>query len=280
MYKEYAFDEKLKIRCMMSAFEADYRSDFYFKGEYHDFWEMAYVISGTAGVSADERIYELTAGEAILHKPMEFHKLWSASNENLRVLVMSFSAEGEALSKLENFVGKLDYAQKESLGNIMRCLRKGIKQEFSVLGQMDYLTNWEERDLEKQMIKNYAEVLLLCIAERKIEAKKRSDERSADIFTHIVRIMDENIYGWISIDEIATRCNFSTSYVKKIFKKYADCGIHEYFIKMKIKKAVSLMDSGLNVRQTSEKLSFANENYFGVVFKRETGVSPGRYNRR
>ncbi len=280
IYPEYTFDEKIKVTSLISSFETDYKSDFYFKGEYHDFWEMVYVVSGQAGVSADGTAYELSAGELIIHKPMEFHKLWAVGEGNMRVFVVAFNAQGEVLPRLENFVAKLDYLQQEVIEKMLLWLKKGGVSTPNSYGQINYLESWEQNKIQKQMIKNYIEILLLSIGEGKVETKKHSDMHSAEIYMKIVRVMEDNVYDWISVDEIASKCSFSSSYIKKVFKKYASCGIHEYFIKLKIKKAVSLMENGCSVCQASEKLSFANENYFGVVFKRETGVSPGKYVKR
>lgn len=280
MYKKYSFDKNIEVDSLISAFESNYKSDFYFKGEYHNFWEMVYVLEGRAGVSADGKVYELSEGEIIFHKPMEFHKVWAVNGERLRLFIMSFNIGGQIVSNLEGFAAKLDYSQRELAGRLKEILKNGIDFKFSPSGQIDYLVNWDERGYEKQMIKNALELLLVSIACGDAKMKKRSDMRGAEIYMKIVKIMEEHVYDWISVEEIAAQCNFSASYIKKVFKKYASCGIHEYFITLKIKKAVSLMENGYNVRQTSEKLSFGNENYFGVVFKRETGSSPGKYIKR
>ena len=89
--------------------------------------------------------------------------------------------------------------------------------------------------------------------------------------------MKENIHDDLSIDDIAKKCNFSSAYIKKIFAEFSDCGIHTYFIKLKIKEAIVLLKSGLSVGEVSEKLSFSNANYFAMCFKREMGASPTKY---
>lgn len=277
---EHLFEQKISVTALMSAFETDYKSDFYFKGEYHDFWEAVYVISGRAGISADGRVYELSEGELILHKPMEFHKLWAVGKENLHLLIFSFAAEGVGLKELEGFVARLSYSQEELAEKILSCLRQGIKYEFNKWGQLNYLQNVSEGNALGQVLKNYIELFLIDLCEETVKEKEHSDTRGAEIYMQLVRIMKDGIYEWLSVDEIASRCSFSASYIKKVFKKYASCGIHEYFIKMKIKKAVSLMEDGYSVRAVSEKLSFSNENYFNTVFKRETGLPPGKYIKR
>ena len=80
-----------------------------------------------------------------------------------------------------------------------------------------------------------------------------------------------------NFEEIAKACNYSPAYIKKVFAKYSDCGIHNYFLKLKLQKAILLFQDGKTIQQTSNLLSFSNTNYFGVVFKREFGMSPRNY---
>ncbi len=43
---------------------------------------------------------------------------------------------------------------------------------------------------------------------------------------------------------------------------------------------IALLEEGRSIADISERLSFSSQNYFTVVFKRETGVSPGVYRNR
>lgn len=66
----------------------------------------------------------------------------------------------------------------------------------------------------------------------------------------------------------------SQATLKRIFARYTGIGIHKYFLQLKIKSATELLQSGMNVCQTSEKLGFSSQCYFSTVYKRETGKSP------
>ena len=55
---------------MYSLFETHYNGRYVFPGETHNFWECLYVQKGEVCVSADERVYNLTDGEIIFHKPL------------------------------------------------------------------------------------------------------------------------------------------------------------------------------------------------------------------
>ena len=53
----------------------DLSPKFYTSGESHDFWELVYVDAGEIEATADDKHYILSQGEAIIHRPMEYHNL-------------------------------------------------------------------------------------------------------------------------------------------------------------------------------------------------------------
>ena len=120
MWPKTDVTKKITVKSFRSCFEKHFPADetYYFNGESHNFWEMVYITDGEWVVSADDRIYNLTEGHIIFHKPMEFHKLWKTSNSRAGCFVCSFDAEGDC-SFLEEKVFKVNIALNE-------CLRYGI----------------------------------------------------------------------------------------------------------------------------------------------------------
>lgn len=74
VWMAYHIEEQIIINSLYSLFEMHYNDGYAFQGETHNFWECLYVIDGKGYVSGDERVYNLTRGNIVFHKPMEFHK--------------------------------------------------------------------------------------------------------------------------------------------------------------------------------------------------------------
>lgn len=275
---EYGFSDSLAIECFMSAFEAKYAPDFNFIGEYHDFWEVVYIISSKAGISADEKIYSLSQGDIVFHKPMEFHRIWAIEGKPVHAFIFSFRLGGDLSEKLKNMVIKLS---AERIDAVMRLMEEFRAQEKENAGDdsasRDFMAHWKKDAPMNTALKCRAELLLFDIIKNEIDRKEQYSSRSADIYRRIIQIMKENIYANLSVADIAKKCSFSEAYIKKIFSEFSDCGIHTYFTKLKIKEAIALMEGGMTVGEVSEKLSFANANYFAVCFRREMGCSPTKY---
>lgn len=254
---------------------AQKKPDFHFEGESHSFWELVYVKEGKVGVSADERIYSLSSGDVIFHKPMEFHRIWSAENSSPKLNILTFEASGERMKELENLTVKLDDASTILLE---RCVDLGRKAFTYNRGMV--AIDIADKRLSQEYC-NYLEVFMLSLmsagTSEKLPIESSSDSR---IFSEIVLYMRENIDEKLTVDGIADRFFVSPSRIKKMFSKYSGLGVIGYFNNMKILEAQKMLRAGFTVSETSEKLGFANQFYFSSVFKKIANMTPSEFRRR
>ena len=81
----------------------------------------------------------------------------------------------------------------------------------------------------------------------------------------------------VSVSDLADRLNISISNLKRLFAKYTNIGVHEYYTFLKIAQAKELLRQGKTVTDTAELTGFANQAYFSAAFKRITGKTPKEY---
>ena len=247
-----------------TLFEAKYPADFYFCGECHTAWEMVYMVEGEVGVTADDRVYSLKTGDVIFHQPMEFHKIWSENGSEPHVLILSFDVSGAYAHRLRGGVFRL-WAEPERILAAVRALT-GTDVAIRTRQIIDY------RKLpDIQVAFPLMEAFLMCLADSDKRLLPRTDEGKIKLYTDIVALLEKNVYGQITIAELADRLQVSTATMKNCFSEYAGCGIHKYFLKIKMRTAIELLEKGASVSEVGERLGFSNPNYFSMVFKRETG---------
>lgn len=264
--------QKIQIKSFVSAFEATYKGGFDFKGENHNFWEFVYVIDGIISVTADDRIHTLKSGDVIFHKPMEFHKLKTVNGTSASLLIMSFYLEGDSVSYFENAVFSLGVNAQEKIEQIITFLRKNRPEE----NKNNYLYRLKNDAVLIQETANYTELFLMSLLNSDVKTKEVTT-RSAMMYKKIINAMKENVENNLTVDELADLCGMSTSNLKKVYSMYAVFSIHKYFVKLKIARAIEMLEEGYNVTEISDKLGFNNQNYFSIVFKRETSMSPLNY---
>lgn len=271
MYNEFKVVKPLQILSFYTADEQIFDNNHYFPGEAHDFWEMVCVLEGNVTVNADERVYNLRKNDIIFHKPMEVHK-FRVNTAKTRMFIMSFSAAGVFLEKLERSIFRIDKEQEEYLEKI----RDIIRSEDNVnLENKNFLVAARNNPEKFQVFLCECEIFLLTLV-NKYEPRVENNG-TMYIYKEAIRFMKKNIHKQLSVEEVAEQCHVSVAYLKKIFSEYAGEGVHKRFLNMQIKYAAKMILEGENVNDVAEKLSFSSQNYFSIAFKREMGVSPMMY---
>lgn len=275
MWKRIEVKECIKIDGFYSMFVESFDKDYNFRGESHDFWECFYVIRGKARVSANERIYNLSRGEIVFHKPLELHKFRVSDDRGLEAFVFSFDMRGECAQFFKNKVFSLSEDQRALIDDFMFFLRSsmpypsGVRPNYVPLGA---------KDLYLQTASTFVTSLFLSLLnkQRISEPEKSAD---AETFKLLVELMKENIASGISTDELAKSAHISKTALKVIFSKYSGMGAHKYFLKMKIARASRLLKKGVCVTDVAAAVGFSSQAYFSSAFKREVGISPLEYAR-
>ena len=73
-------------------------------------------------------------------------------------------------------------------------------------------------------------------------------------------------------------CYCRDSYISHLFKKHCGKSIRAYTNDLRISEAKKLLkNTGLSIKEISERTGFFDSNYFSNSFKKETGVSPKEY---
>ena len=245
--------------------------EYFFCGEVHDFWEMCCVINGNLTVVEDEHIYELHPFDAVFHKPMEFHNLKVEGDTGAEVIVISFSFIGNEIYNLSN--GILSFNPQH--------IRTLLELVTEIHGAYDF--NKENLILKKSKKYNIVaerltllklETFLLSLIDSSPKKDTTANDTASMHYKKIILELQNHINDRLSLDEIAALCLIGKSNLKKVFKSYTGMGVMQYFNKMKMIKAMQLLNQGYSVSETSNILGFSSPSYFSNAFKKETGVFP------
>lgn len=268
----YTPHRKFRIKSINTAFLRTCPSNYYYNGEMHDFWEMMYVSKGNFTILEDDRVYDITEGQVLFFRPMEFHRFWTKNNKGGEFLVISFTAGGKLIDCLGNGIFNLDISMREALYALFHDIQNAFNCGIFVTKNE---INNSELDETLAMVK--LEAFLLSAAATIHPDKQQPYTVSAANYKKIINVMKEHLYENLTVDRIASICCMGTSNLKKTFKMYAGCGVMHYLNQMKIIKAAELLKEGKSVSEISELLAFSSPNYFSAVFKRVTGLLPTQY---
>lgn len=287
-FKAFNVRDIFKITKLYTLFEDSFPGGYEFSGEAHDFWECVYVKEGTATICASDKIYNLEKGDIIFHKPLEFHKYMIDDFSFAELFIFSFTLEGDDTTFFEDKVFKLDKHQRLIISQFLgflyeKCGSDGVTAvrthgQFGIKTLHTILSS-EKKDILISIVINYIYSLLLSICDNATTINEAVLAHT-DLYKKAVKYMHTHIGEKLSINDIAKYCATSTTSLKNTFMDFAGVGVHSYFLKMKISRAINLLSEGVAVGEISQMLGFSSQAYFSAAFKRETGVSPSRYEKK
>ncbi|MBQ7950643.1 MAG: helix-turn-helix transcriptional regulator [Clostridia bacterium] len=270
----FVIKEGIRISQLNSFFKMPCSSTYEFLGETHNFWEALYVLRGTLCVTADDRVYHLSAGQIIFHQPLELHKFHITDKNGAEIMVISYDAEGSLNDFFREKVFSLNKEQKKLIDSLLSYADSHAEETDNIY--IRYHTALQTVPFFSQRISLLIQLLMLSLAENNSITPLSQIEDSGP-YTLAVRYMTDRISENLTVEEIAAAVHLSVSALKRIFKKYAGMGVHKYFLKLKLKTAIELLENGDSVTEIAKKLNFSSQAYFTNVFKRETGESPSLY---
>jgi len=275
--KGYEIKEQLHISTVHTLFDVHYDCNFSFVGDSHNFWECVYVINGTISETANDKIYSLSTGEMIFHKPFEFHNLQVDNPGGADVLTFSFTENSKFMKYFENKVFKLSEEQEHTMSLLLDFLHSNyIKNQTYINPTLNsYIDCFDNSVTFSQTAIMYIQLLFLQLYDNTNSlVLSSSTSPEAETFKKAVNFMNINISKNLSVAQIAKYCHTSVTRLKQIFFDYVKLSVHKYFLSIKISTATKLLEEGKSVTDVSELLGFSSQSYFSFVYKRETGKNP------
>lgn len=98
---------------------------------------------------------------------------------------------------------------------------------------------------------------------------------------HRIRdFVEANLETDIRLDMMAAVCGRSTEYFVRVFKATAGVSPYQYVLNLRIERAKALLGvEGTSIADVALQCGFSHQEHLTRMFRRFTGVTPGRYRR-
>ncbi len=283
-YIQNPLKETFNVKSIFTIHYFKYGKNFRVRTESHNFWELVYIDSGKAVITAGEKQFTLSQGQAYFHKPDEIHTIHT-EDEFANSAIVSFECTSKAMKLFEDRAVTLNDFEKQLLNKIIFEGKLSFKDKLNDI----YLVKMTKRDdapfSGEQLIKNCIELLLISLA-RNILNENESEALEENlainspvkIVENILQILNDNLYNNIDLDTISKKLSFSKTYIKAIFKKHTGTTIIQHYISLKIAEAKKLLSQNkYTVTEIAFMLNFNSVHYFSRQFKDQTDMSPTEY---
>lgn len=266
------------IKGVVTIHYFEYVKDYIFKGEEHDFWELIYVDKGEVGIFSDDEWKNVSSGNLVFHRPMQFHNLKANGNYPPNAAIITLECHSPAMQIFDNLIISLSEEEKLIIAKIIALAKKA----FTNLLDDPYTTALTKSGdiVSEHFIKVYIEELLLLLYARlnkKLFSVTKSTPNQSSV-SDAIDYMNKNVHRVLCIEDIASSIAQSSSYLKRSFRKSTGMGVMTYFRNLKVNHAKQLLrQEEMNITEISQNLGYKNIHHFSKQFKNATGMSPREY---
>lgn len=282
-FQRIPLEEELHIDGIYTVHYFEYRNDFHFEGERHNFWEFQCVDKGTAEVRTDSGTYILNKGQVIFHKPNEFHTLTAVGKSAPNIVVVSFVCNSPCMKFFENQVLSISDTDRNLMGMLIaearRCIASPLDDPY-----LEKMTRREDCLFgSQQLITLYLEQMLINMIRRQtVPAMPLSQymnlKNNSATYNKIIFYLEEHIRESVTIETICHDNLIGRSQLQKLFREQNQCGVIDFFSQMKIEFAKQLIrENQMNFTQISDFLGYSSIHYFSRQFKKIAGMTPSEY---
>lgn len=283
-YESIPLTTDISIDKIYTVHYFEYRSDFHYPGEQHDFWEFQCVDKGSAQVQADNELHILNRGQVIFHRPNEFHNLSATGQHAPNIVVVSFACDSPCMGFFEKRILTLSDTERNLIGLIIAEARRCIASPLDD----PYIQKMEVRKDcplgSQQLLLLYLEQLLIHMLRRYTSPLHYTVHNVSDLdaaspaCSRIIRYLEEHIRECVTLETICHDNLISKSQLQKLFRTEYGCGAIEFFAHMKISFARQLIrENDMNFTQISEFLGYSSIHYFSRQFKKICRMTPTEY---
>lgn len=284
-FESIYLDETIHIERIYTIHYFEYKSDFHFAGERHDFWEFQCVDKGKAEIQTDNGIYNLSSGQVIFHKPNEFHSLTAIGNTAPNIVVVSFECTSPCMKFFEEQLFRLSDSERNLMGMLIAEARRCIATPLD----NPYTEKMEKKSEipfgSQQLIRIYLEQMLIYMVRRHASpqltvpiGKFVNLKNDSAAYNRVLTYMEEHIRESITLHQLCHDNMIGRSQLQKLFQEQHQCGAIEFFNRLKIESAKQLIRKNeMNFTQISEFLGYSSIHYFSRQFKKIAGMTPTEY---
>ena len=105
-----------------------------------------------------------------------------------------------------------------------------------------------------------------------------NDIKHQNVIFKTTAYIKDHLTDKLSLDQVAEQVYLSKSYFCRIIKEELGCTFTEYVNRLRIERSkVLLRSSGISIAEVACAVGFDDQSYFTRIFKKQTGVAPGKY---
>lgn len=176
-----------------------------------------------------------------------------------------------------HFYPAIEIFQHFSVMYLSRINRKNLVEKLAFQTALVKLLNlydfadWREAF---DYLRNLGELLFA-------EQEKEQQNRNTAFLDAVKQFVKKNLKEDLSLTWISQQMHYNPSYISRLFKQLEGRNLSEYILEEKMAYAAKRLETGEDtVAAVALSVGYESPQYFSVVFKKHTGMTPGEYRHR
>lgn len=221
------------------------------------------------------RVY-VSQSKIILMDDIFLH-LDSSQKEKMFRLIKKFAKKGMGIVYFtDSLEDSFEIADRISVMRSGRIISTRTRKEFRVEKIIQELIGCDITSIESCLTLIRGEEKPISFL-RLVEAAEDNDS-IMEYLNAAISFITANLECELTPQMVAEAVHLSSGYLMVLFKKYLGISIMEYTNKIRIDKSKELLkDTELKIYEIAEGVGIKNSQYFSVLFKKETSMSPKEY---
>ena len=238
----------------------------------HDYYELYFLLDGEREFFIENKMFIVPKNTLIVVPPFCIHKTEGGPYHRININVspsLLNKTENEFLLKArENIAVKITEDYRDL---IVKLLTEGSKiQSINIKSKKDSLLALTKTII---LFLSMQESVSLTLASSAYSMKYVSPE-----VLKIIYYINTHYNQPVTLKTLCDYFFMSKVSLCKKFKEVMNCSIMEYVMRIRLNKAKELLrDSSKSVEDVAFECGFSSANYFGLIFKKEIGLSPLNY---
>lgn len=253
------------VKHLCTFYLQEHGPGFFFSGEKHRPYELAYVNRGTLHTIVNGRTFTLEQNEALIIPSECWHVQHASTHSGVSFLSSAFLC---ASPLPENMLLRVFPAQKVTT-ELMRTL----------------FHEYQAKDIyqHEMMITTFQSLLVHYV--RFSEGISDWPPQVPSSFHHENQILNqameyiaEHTREKVTVPILAKQCNISSAHLSLLFRRHLRISPAAYIMQVKLEESRQLIRSGKeNIAQIASLLCFSSPQHYSKVFKQKYGYSPKAY---
>ena len=237
----------------------------------HDFCELYLFLRGKCTYMVENGIFPLSFGSVLYTRPGELHSvrvtepcLYERAYIQIQPDVLSFLQPSPLRCFTDRPFGQDNYLQL-SPEDAEFCAQR-IRRCFRLQ---------EERSPDVQSLSLSVLLEILSVINRNRE--RGQPAAGNGLVSDTLRCIHENLPEIRTAKDVAQRLYVSREHLSRAFSRDMGITLTRYLTLKRIERAKEYLRKGLPPEEVCSRCGWGDMSYFIAVFRRETGVTPGKY---